>query len=127
MGNGDRIRVASDAWIPGTSNYKVSGPLNANNDMLVSDLIDHNTRKWKDNLIQVTFSMEDANKILRIPLVAKDHDDILVWRGKASGYFRVRSAYRILLESNINNNTNDAHVEIKCFYNKLRNLLIPAK
>lgn len=78
-------------------------------------------------MIRPTFSMKDANKILRTPLASEEHDDMLVWRGEASDDFKIRSAYRILLESTTDSNTREVQNEMKRIYNRLWNLKIPTK
>ncbi|MBA0651962.1 hypothetical protein Goklo_019252, partial [Gossypium klotzschianum] len=43
-------------------------------------------------LIVNTFLEEDAEKILRIPLAGRPHDDFLVWGGESLGEFSVLSS-----------------------------------
>ncbi|MBA0678300.1 hypothetical protein Goari_019654, partial [Gossypium aridum] len=48
----------------------------------VADLIDVNTRKWKVEMIQNTFSEEEVARILCIPLSMNLHEDHIIWRGE---------------------------------------------
>ncbi|MBA0721724.1 hypothetical protein Golax_009237 [Gossypium laxum] len=76
-----------DAWIPGYANYKISGTVSANGISEVSNLIDSSNRTWRVKLIQDTFSMENADRILQIPLATMEHDDMLVRKGESLGEF----------------------------------------
>ncbi|MBA0575932.1 hypothetical protein Golob_025251 [Gossypium lobatum] len=44
----------------------------------VADFIDSTTRSWRTELILNTFSKDDAQKILQIPLTHIPHDGFLV-------------------------------------------------
>lgn len=92
VGNGIRINVAIDAWILSSKDYRFSYQLQGTSPLWVIDLIDNQNRQWTEALIRVTFSTTDADRILRIPLALNAHDDLLVWKGKTSGDFSVRSA-----------------------------------
>lgn len=47
-------------------------------DATVSMMLD-NDNKWKMNLIQQKFSKEDADDILRIPLLRRRSEDRVIW------------------------------------------------
>ncbi|MBA0866032.1 hypothetical protein Goshw_017352 [Gossypium schwendimanii] len=96
-----------DTWIPGYANYKISGTVSANGISKISNLIDSSNRTWRVKLIQDTFSVENADRILRIPLATMEHDDMLVRKGESLGEFTVKSAYKLLLDSPTVSNANE--------------------
>ncbi|KAG8491136.1 hypothetical protein CXB51_014272 [Gossypium anomalum] len=73
---------------------------------MVEDLIDSNTRSWKIELIESTFSTEVAQKILQIPLSSTTHDDLLAWRGEQTGEYTLRSGHKLLIHGNFTNSYN---------------------
>lgn len=66
------------------------------NDFKVDELIDTSSRIWKKELMVSTFLEEVAEKIFRIPLAEKPHDDFRAWSGEPSGEYTMRSAYKLL-------------------------------
>lgn len=115
VGTGENIKIMEDAWIPAAINFKVSDPVRNMGFSTVADLIDRGQRKWKENVICDTFSAGNAAKILQIPLNSFEHDDLLVWKGEASGEYTVRSAYQILLDSASLMNTDESQDQSKRF------------
>lgn len=97
MGNGEKILVDSNDWIPGSVNFQISS-LVGNPSLKVDDLINKTNRTWDREFIHSTFMEEDAKRIFQIPLAATEHEGILVWRGETTGVFSVRSGYKILIE-----------------------------
>ncbi|KAK5811150.1 hypothetical protein PVK06_026472 [Gossypium arboreum] len=85
---GMNISINDDAWIPNAVNFRLSTVINHMRDVKVNELIDSN-RLWKRELIKNTFVEEDAERILRIPLVQTPHDDFLIWGSESSGEFSV--------------------------------------
>ncbi|KAA3483357.1 F-box protein interaction domain protein [Gossypium australe] len=75
VGTGSNISIHADAWIPDAVNFRLSSVMR---DAKVSELIDDNARIWRRELINNTFSEDDAGKILWIPLARTPHDDLLV-------------------------------------------------
>ena len=59
----------------------------------VSELIDHDTRMWKGELISEIFLKDEARMIKSIPLSPFSAEDRLIWHGTKNGIFLVRSAY----------------------------------
>ncbi|KAK5785352.1 hypothetical protein PVK06_039926 [Gossypium arboreum] len=58
-------------------NFRLSTEINAMRDLKVSNLNDSNNRIWNNELIRNTFPVEDAAKILRIPLALAPHNNFL--------------------------------------------------
>jgi hypothetical protein len=66
----------------------------------VSTLIDHNSRRWKVELISRIFLEDEAKIINSIPLSPLPVEDRIIWRGTKNGNFSVRSAYFLEVEKN---------------------------
>ncbi|KAA3490760.1 reverse transcriptase [Gossypium australe] len=79
VGTGTNISINNDAWVPEALHFRLSSTADSLRDCYVHMLIDNNERKWKEELIRYTFSEEDAERILRIPLAGVPHDDFLAW------------------------------------------------
>ncbi|KAB2039427.1 hypothetical protein ES319_D02G008500v1, partial [Gossypium barbadense] len=88
----------------------------------VSELINHSSRSWNEILIRNTFVGSVVEKILRIPLAVKEHEDLIVWRGELTGIFSMRSACKLLLENNHDLHITNLQNATKAFYKKLWNL-----
>lgn len=80
----------------GAKNYKVYGAISNSRLTKVSELINHSSR----SLVRNTFVGNVTKKILRIPLAETEHKDLVVWRCELTAVFSMRSAYKILLDSN---------------------------
>ncbi|MBA0575583.1 hypothetical protein Golob_023901, partial [Gossypium lobatum] len=104
VGRGDQISIWTDSWIPGNEADNIPFQVGNDNIKLVSDLIDSNSRSWKIELIRNTFQPVIAEKILQIPLAETVQEDFQVWRGEPTGEFFVRSAYKLLQETNLDPN-----------------------
>ncbi|XP_042983288.1 uncharacterized protein LOC122312691 [Carya illinoinensis] len=59
----------------------------------VEALIDEGTKECDHNLIQATFSQQEAELISQIPLINCNREDTLRWRCTVNGIFIVRSVY----------------------------------
>ena len=96
--NGWRIHIWDDKWLPTPTTYKVVSPPNLFDDFpMVSALIDHESRKWKVELIRALFLPFETEAILNIPLSFNLPEDKLIWVGNRKGDFTVKSAYYIAL------------------------------
>ena len=99
VGNGMNIKVWEDNWVPSSSTHKIislrgSFPLNSR----VSDLIDAKQKCWNLNLLNRVFLHFEAEQIASIPLSIRLPDDKQVWATTSNGLFSVRSAYKLALE-----------------------------
>ena len=96
VGNGWRIHISEDKWLPTPTTYKVISPPNDLGDFpLVSSLIDEDTKWWKVHTIKDLFLPFEASTILKIPLSYNLPEDKLIWVGNKRGYFMVKKAYSI--------------------------------
>lgn len=62
---------------------------------MVADLIDDHFLSWREDLVRALFFVEDAGKILTIPLSSHKPDDKTYWACTKSGKFTVKSAYHL--------------------------------
>ena len=96
IGNGDKVKIWSDKWIPNPETYKVLTPINPlMYNEKVSTLIDKERAVWKSELVNSIFLPYEASTILAIPLRSTLPQDRRVWFGTANGVFSVRSAYHV--------------------------------
>jgi hypothetical protein len=97
VGNGAKIRIWQDRWIPNQSDFKVWSPVNIlSEDALVETLIDSDTKQWKRDLIHSCFNQTEAKQILSIPLSHRIPVDKLMWHWEKDGDYSVRSAHHLL-------------------------------
>ena len=100
MGNGRKIKVWHDKWLPTPSTFKVISPLCELSDRAIVDqLIKRGTMRWKLDMLHRIFCPKDAEIIQKIPLSSRCPDDTLIWIASKNGVFSVRSAYHMLLSA----------------------------
>jgi hypothetical protein len=96
VGNGAKIRIWEDKWLPTPTAYKVQSPLAIlAPSAKVCELIERERKWWNISLLEQIFSPDEVKKILSIPLSSTNKEDILLWRGTMKGDFSVRSAYHL--------------------------------
>ena len=130
VGNGANIRVWQDKWLPRGSTYGVISPrLFLNIDKRVVDLIDSNTVKWKNEVIDCLFVPHEADLIKSISLCATLLADKQVWAVTNNGLFTVGSAYKLavsLFKTKCHGTTSDGSL-LRRFWKKVWSLPIPCK
>lgn len=97
VGNGSKINIWADPWIPRGWSRKPITPRGANLVTKVEELIDPYTGTWDDNMLSQTFWEEDVAAIKSIP-VHVEMEDVLAWHFDARGCFSVKSAYKVQRE-----------------------------
>ena len=93
IGDGIRINVWDDEWIPNSPTRKVIRDRGGNLLSKVSDFIDPVTGSWDEELVSQTFWQVDVTQILVIPLPEFDMSDFVAWNLCKNRRFSVRSAY----------------------------------
>ena len=93
VGNGQKIDIREDAWIPNCANRKIITPRRRHLFSKVSGLIDPIMNCWDEDLVIQTLWPIDAQRVLAIPLLMHDMPDFIAWRYTKNGLFTVRSAY----------------------------------
>ena len=99
VGDGTRINISTDPWIPRPWSRQVITPRGANLLTYVNELIDLITGGWDEQLIKDTLCVEDARHILQIPL-RDGIEDFVAWHFDPKGKHSVRSAYKLQMELN---------------------------
>ena len=96
VGNEASIRVLRDVWIPNQPSNKVLHPThNVDEDLMVANIIDPDTRWWNRGFIMQSFNREDAEAILRVPLSRRHIPDSLFWTSNKSGEYTMWSGYQV--------------------------------
>jgi hypothetical protein len=92
VGDGSKIDIWKDNWIPSSHNLKIMTPRGTNIITRVSDLINPANDTWDEDLIQDIFWPIDAHRIMQIPLTP-EREDFVAWHYNKVGLFSVWSAY----------------------------------
>jgi len=96
VGNGLKIKIWEDKWIPSTFSHKIQDPIRVlNREAKVADIINLETNWWNIHLIEHIFPMETVEKICSLAISPRTQEDKLVWAGSKSGSFSVRNAYHL--------------------------------
>ena len=96
VGDGSRIRVLKDKWIPNhPTNRVLHPPGDEEREWRVSELIDWSLKVWDRDLIERRFHHEDADAILRIPLSRQQTNDTLFWLHSTEGEFSVKTGHHL--------------------------------
>jgi hypothetical protein len=98
VGDGTRIRLWSDPWIPSSSTRGLNIPQNNSQLNMVADLLDANSACWNEDLVRQTFTHPDAEAILKIP-ICDQLEDFIAWHPDSKGLFSVKSAYKIYVQT----------------------------
>jgi hypothetical protein len=63
----------------------------------VSDLIDNQSREWKEEAIKQIFYPMEAKQICTMPLPNYNQEDFISWQGTKDGNYSVKSGYQAIL------------------------------
>ena len=83
--------------------------------------------RWKDDLIDQIFWLEEANLIKKIPLSEGKPLDRLIWAETKDGKYTVRSAYRMVLAREEANQPSSSRIKEDTIWRKIWKLNIPTK
>jgi hypothetical protein len=79
VGNGCKIRIWKDRWIPNPSIYKIiSPPILLDSEATVSSLVDAQSKWWNISLLNSLFTEDEVQKIKEIPLSCTNQEDTLI-------------------------------------------------
>ncbi|CAA7028427.1 unnamed protein product [Microthlaspi erraticum] len=97
IGNGKDTKVWVDNWITDDCSRPPMYNPNATIDLtlVVSDLLDEHTGRWRENLIRQYFVAEDATRILQIK-PSLGHEDKWRWGFSKDGNYTSKSGYLLL-------------------------------
>lgn len=94
MGNGNKINIWEDHWLPEQNGFKVlSKKPNNNVPIKVSNLINKTTNNWKEPIIHNLFLPFKAFQIKQIPITGTNAEDELVWASSQDGNYSVKTGY----------------------------------
>lgn len=99
IGNGRKVNIWHDRWLPSPDSFKVISPQRHNTDVeKVAQLIDSEAGTWKADLKREVLLPHEAEIILSIPLSPQMPEDSNVWAWSKNDLFTVRSAYGVSLK-----------------------------
>jgi hypothetical protein len=99
IGDGKKIQIWKDRWLPTPLSFSVQSPPQILPETSsLSIVIDYEMRGWNSTLIRAIFHREESEVILAIPLSPIFPPDRLAWRGTRNGVFSVRSDYHLAME-----------------------------
>lgn len=94
MGNGNKINIWEDHWLPEQNGFKVlSKKPNNNVPIKVSNLINKTKNNWKEPIIHNLFLPFEAFQIKQIPITDTNAEDELVWASSQDGNYSVKTGY----------------------------------
>jgi hypothetical protein len=64
IGNGERVRIWRDSWIP-RGDFKITGNLTKSRLRRVTDIIDHDRMEWKEDIVEKIFMPHDAAEVIK--------------------------------------------------------------
>ena len=90
------LTIWDNKWLPTLTTHKVISPQTDFEDFLmVSSLIDNDTKWWKVEVVRSIFLPFEASTILKISLSYNFPEDSLIWISNKRGTLIVKSAYYI--------------------------------
>lgn len=129
MGNGRKINVYGDRWLPGGDSACVVSPTNeATSNWVVEKLMTAQGEGWKDQLVDALFLPFEAQRIKGIPLPVMDQEDCVTWPMCKSGVYSVKMGYQLLCETELNALPSSSNAdEVKLFWKSIWRLKVPNK
>jgi hypothetical protein len=95
VGNGEKIDIWKDLWLPSGANGKITTLRGGVLYSKVHELISPITATWDEDLLRDIFNSVDVERILQIPINNHGFDDFIAWRGTRHGRYTVKSGYYI--------------------------------
>ena len=128
IGNGNSVRIYTDAWLPSPKGRISSPMLQLVLLSTVVSLIDSATGWWNINLIDRCFHPLEARLIKSLPLSSIPLPDSLVWSSEKSGSYCVKSGYKLLCNLH---NLDTNHLQISesqlGFWKSIWKMKVPGK
>lgn len=108
VGNGNRISIWADPWIPEDGNFKVitPRPFHSGFPYAVSDFIDPISRSWNFELLSTHLWEVDRQRVLSISIGGETAQDRLIWHYSKTGSFTVKSCYHMIISSDYGESSN---------------------
>jgi hypothetical protein len=124
IGDGSKVKVWTDNWIPSHTNFKIITPNNdSSNIKFVKDLILPDGTGWNTDIFHNNLYPIDYTPITIIPLVNTSADDELMWMFETDGVYTVKSGYQAIQQwKAISNSTPSTSTNDKQLWKKLWSL-----
>ncbi|KAK2661430.1 hypothetical protein Ddye_000004 [Dipteronia dyeriana] len=94
VGQGDKLRIFDDKWIPRPVSFKVISP-KVRGDIVPMSQLRGLSGSWNTPLIREILLEDDVREILAIPLSVSQSKDILCWHYTSDGNYTVKSGYKL--------------------------------
>ncbi|XP_062018153.1 uncharacterized protein LOC133734539 [Rosa rugosa] len=124
IGSGTKVKVWSDAWVPGLPNFVPhAAQIQVNDNLSVNELM-RAQGVWHEERVRALFNGAEVEAILAMPLSTRPVDDRLVWKLESRGNFTVKTAYHFAYSNSIERANVLGNVTA-CFWKKICNAKIP--
>ena len=96
IGNGQRIHIWNESWIPSQSSSKALNPWKPQyKEVMVANLINTDRRSWDAAKVRSILIPHEAETVLGIPISYRLPENSVIWAGTSNGCFTVKSAYGV--------------------------------
>lgn len=96
VGNLSSLRIKGTPWLSESLEFRIPADIHIpNNITQIKDLMEHNGTTWNSSLISNIFPMEIRTKILKTPILDKEHEGI-VWIPSTLGDFSLKAKHRLI-------------------------------
>ena len=130
VANGTKVKIWRHQWIARMWSLIPLGSKRPCRLKWVSQLIRGDTREWNEEVLNKFFYSNDVAEILKIKLPSRGEEDIVAWHYEKTGYFSVRSAYRLgmdIMESEKRTSSSSCTSGDRPAWKKLWSLPVPPK
>ncbi|XP_075654720.1 uncharacterized protein LOC142624873 [Castanea sativa] len=125
IGDGKRVRIWGDNWLPSKTIDKVATPvLFGQESSNVEVLINQRTRSRRNNVIDHVFNSQEVEIIKSIPLSLTTQLNVLIWPFTPSGSYSIKSGYHFLQENFAQSQSAGQDTE---FWEKVWSMEVPSK
>lgn len=97
--DGRSISIWNNCWLPSPGVPCIINTLMTMQVYWVRDLFLLSATRWNVDLVSQLFSVDEATRILCVPLVSSESVDFMVWSGDPTGCYSVKSRYHQLQAS----------------------------
>jgi hypothetical protein len=98
IGNGSKVKVWEDNWIPRSGLKRPLGHKPHTEVSLVEELLQPNGQGWNEAKLNDTFFQGDVDDIMSVPVGRAGTDDYIAWNYTKNGVFSVKSAYHLKMQ-----------------------------
>ena len=129
VGNGKKINVYGDRWLPGEDSACILSPKNGvASNWEVAKLLATRGEGWNDELVEALFLRFEAQRIKSIPIHVTDQKDNVTWPRCRLGAYSVKMGYQMLCETEMKAAPSSSNAdEVKRFWKRIWRLKVPNK